>query len=414
MEKHVSETGVTWGLFSESRCPFLETFFEIYKKDRIHAKIIHSNNKNKYSFSVTRDVLFEFPNGDFKISRMTRKYGMSITNIVYNREKTDWSISYKKATKKLYLIKDKKITQVTFNTLLSLFPTSNNCIPHDYPIYKFLNEKFGWLRNIAEDNRLYTLSFNVVMSKKLFNAKKALAHIYGVPYPVADIVSKNKHGYFPWDFIRVWKQIKKNLINVENLKTEFLDNNLFMDACRLGGLLGHKVNCSWSLKRLKQEHDDWTKQVDNIVMAYEPIIHLDIAQVYLDFAEFSGYDILKTNHELIAEGRIMRHCVGSYANNVNAGESGIFRIEGHTLELSYRTNWNTETKTITHKKELMVNQLKGVSNQDAPKDLHDGIMIMVDTFNLFKGDYQYPRHISNGGRIEMINDYGMHVEELPF
>lgn len=414
MEKNVGESGVVWTLFRESKCPFLERFFEIYKKDRMHAKIIHANNKNKYSFSVTRDILFEFPNGDFKISKMTRKYGMSVTNIVYNRESTDWSLSYKKATKKLYLIKDKKVTQVTFNTLLSLFPTQRDKIPEDYAAFQFLVEKFGWLRNIAEDNRLYSLSFNVIMSKKLFNGKKALAHIYGVPYPVADIVSKNKQGYSPWDFIRVWKQIKKNLINIENLKVEFLNSHLFMDSCRLGGLLGKKVNCSWSLKRLKQEHDDWAKQVDNIVMAYEPIIHLDIAQVFLDFAEFSGYEILKTNHELINEGRVMRHCVGSYANSVNSGSSGIFRINGHTLELNYRNIWYPNN-VMSSKKLLNINQLKGVGNQDAPKDLLEAVKLMVDSFNLSKGDYQYPIHVSSNSRVELVNEYELHVENiLPF
>jgi hypothetical protein len=417
MEKHISESGVTWHLFRESKCPFLDTFFEIYKKDRMHAKIVHANNKNKFSFTVTRDVLFEFPNGDFKISRMVRKYGMSVTNIVYNRESTEWSLSYKKSTKKFYYIRDKKIIQATFGTLLGIMPTEKNQIPEDYPIYKYLVDRFGWLRNIGEDSRLHSLSFGVIMSKKLFNVKKALSHIYGVPYPVADIISKNRSGFSPWDFIRVWKQIKRNLINVENLKAEFLNNHYFMDACRLGGLLGQKVNCSWSLKRLKKEHDDWSKQINDIVMKYEPVIHLDIAQVYKDFAEFSGYEILKTNHELINEGRIMRHCVGSYANSVNNGTSGIFRVNNHTLEVSYRPVWDSTLGTTSKRKVLILNQLKGVSNVAAPKDLEAGVKLMIELFNESKGDYVYPTHISNGGHISMGDGLFFaeeQVDVLPF
>jgi hypothetical protein len=422
MEKQVSENGVAWTLFRASKCPYLDRLLEIYKEDRMHAKVIFEANKNKYSYTSTRDVLFEFPNGDFKIARMTRKFGMSITNIIYHRESTDWAISYKKATKKLYYIggvgRKGQVTQCTFNTLLRIMPTTNNVIPSDYPAYKYLASKFGWLRNIGEDSRLHTLSFNVIMSKKLFNGKKALAHIYGVPYPVADVLSKNKSGYTPWDYLKMWKQMRRHLINIDNLKEEILGSNYFIDACRIGGQLGHKVNCSWSLRRLKEEHDKWSKELDAIVMKYEPVIDLNIAQVYRDFAEFSGYPLLLTNHALINEGRLMRHCVGSYTSNVNAGNSGIMRVEGHTLEVGYRNSWVDGKYTPT--KKLVYNQLKGVSNANAPKDLDDGVKMMIDAFNEFKGKYQYPEHVNTSNHIDDGGIFGgirmveVAGDELPF
>lgn len=417
MEKQVSESGVAWTLFRESKCPHLDRLLEIYKEDRMHAKVIFEANKNKYSYSSSRDVLFEFPNGDFKVARMTRKFGMSITNIIYHRESTDWAISYKKVTKKLYYIggvRKGQITQCTFNTLLRIMPTSGNTIPENYPVYKFLASKFGWLRNIGEDTRLHALSFNVIMSKKLFNGKKALAHIYGVPYPVADVLSKNKSGYSPWDYLKMWKQMRRHLINIENLKPEILNSHYFIDACRIGGQLGHKVNCSWSLRRLKEEHDKWSKEYDTIVMKYEPVISLNIAQVYRDFAEFSGYTLLLTNHELINEGRLMRHCVGSYTSNVNSGHSGIMRVEGHTLEVGYRNSW-VDGK-YTPNKQLTYNQLKGVSNANAPKDLDEGVKLMIDAFNEFKGKYQYPPHVEITNYIDGNGIFdGIEVaNELPF
>lgn len=417
MEKQVSDNGVAWTLFRESKCPHLDRLLEIYKEDRMHAKVIFEANKNKYSYSSTRDVLFEFPNGDFKVARLTRKFGMSITNIIYHRETTDWAISYKKATKKLYYIgghKKGQVTQCTFNTLLRIMPTQHNTIPETYPVYKFLASKFGWLRNIGEDTRLHTLSFNVIMSKKLFNGKKALAHIYGVPYPVADVLSKNKSGYNPWDYLKMWKQMRRHLINIENLKPEILDSHYFIDACKIGGQLGHKVNCSWSVRRLKEEHDKWSKEYDTIVMKYEPVIDLNIAQVYRDFAEFSGYTLLLTNHELINEGRLMRHCVGSYTSNVNSGHSGILRVEGHTLEVGYRNSW-VDGK-YTPNKQLTYNQLKGVSNANPPKDLDEGVKLMIDAFNEFKGKYQYPPHVEITNYIDGNGIFdGLEVaNELPF
>lgn len=410
MEKNIGENGVVWYLFEETRCPFLDTFFEIYRNDRMHAKVIYSNNKAKFSYSITRDVLFEFPNGDFKITRFVRKFGMSKTNIVYNRESADWSLTYKKATKKFYVIRGKKITQASFNSLLNVLAIYGVKM-NDNEIYKYLVNKFGWLRNIQEDSRLYSLTFNVIMSKKLFNIKKALSHIYKVPYPVANIISSHKSVYSTYDFVRVWKQMLPNLINVENLKKEFFEHHLFIDACRLGSRLGYKVNCSWSLNRLKLEHDKWSKENDAIIMKYEPVIELNIAEVYKDFCKFSGYEMLTTNHELINEGRIMRHCVGSYTNNVNNGTSCIFRVDGHTLEVNYRRKYNNTNKNFESVKTLNYGQLKGVNNSQPPSELDERVKDMIINFNNHIKNVEYKQHVNNIGYVSN------HVEvfgDLPF
>ena len=69
------------------------------------------------------------------------------------------------------------------------------------------------------------------------------------------------------DMIKIWKEMKQVLINVENLKPELYENHLFIDTCKMARTLDRKVNCSWSIKRLTQEHDDWAREITNTVLA---------------------------------------------------------------------------------------------------------------------------------------------------
>lgn len=384
---------VKWTLISESKCDKLDNLLEIYKQDKRKAKIIFENTKSSASYMVTRIVLFEFSNGDFNICKMNRKFGMSVNAIIYNRENTEWAIGYKHKTKRVYLTRKINgravaMTQPCLNTINGIL--FNYSDKYSDQVYVELLKKFGWLRNVMEDKRCYALSFSTIMTKKLFNTKKMLSHIYNVPYPVAVILADVKNGYNQYDFLKVWKQMLRNLINVENLKPELLNHHLFMDACKMAGTLGKKINCSWSVKRLKEEHDKWSKEINDVIMEFEPIIDLNVRQVYLDFATFSGYKVLRTNHELISEGRIMRHCVGTYGNNVSGGHSAIYCLDGHTLELNYKTQRYTDKE-----RRLSVGQLKGVGNAPAPTELTTEVNNFVDEFNRLFGNRIYQENCTS-------------------
>jgi hypothetical protein len=114
---------------------------------------------------------------------------------------------------------------------------------------------------------------------------------------------------------------------------------------------------------------------------------LNIKKVYLDFAEFSGIEILTTNHQLIYEGKIMAHCVGTYSPIVNSGSCAIYRYKGHTLDLRFRKPYVFKSTDEELKTKLEINQFMGYDNVSASKELRVEVEAMVDQFNMNLIDY---------------------------
>jgi hypothetical protein len=392
----------TLTVLSENKNPNVNKLKEIYEKDKRKAKVIFDNNKNTHSYSESRLCLFEYPNGDFRIVSLIRKYGMSINAIIYSRESNNWAISYKHKTKSFYFIDGMKRVRVLSLNILQGYCDKSNSI-----IYDYLVVKFGWLRNILESKHAGWLSFATIIKNKLYNDREILKYIYKCPYPVAKMLSENHAPYTAWDFAKIWKEVKKVLINIENLKPEFLKSHYFMDTTKMASSLGYKVNCSWGLKRLKQEHDRYSKEIVDTILEFEDIIDLRIKKVYLDFAEFSGIEILTTNHQLVYEGRVMSHCVGTYSPQVNSGSCAIYRYKGHTLDLRFRKSYVVKTSDEETKTKLEINQFMGYDNAYAPKELKEEVQAMVDQFNMNLIDYTTEDDIA---WYESAN----HDNDLPF
>ena len=372
----------TLTVLSENKNINVSKLKQIYEKDKRKAKVIFDNNKSNQSYTESRLCLFEYPNGDFRIASLTRKYGMSINAIIYSRESNNWVISYKHKTRAFYFIDGMKRVRVLSMNILQGYCDKSNGL-----IYEYLVVKFGWLRNILESKHGGMLSFASIIKNKLYNDREILKYIYKCPYPVAKMLSENHAPYTPWDFPKVWKEVKKVLINIENLKPEFLTSPYFMDTTKMASSLGYKVNCSWGLKRLKQEHDRYSKEIVNTILEFEDIMDLNIKKVYLDFAEFSGIEILTTNHQLIYEGKIMAHCVGTYSPIVNSGSCAIYRYKGHTLDLRFRKPYVFKSTDEELKTKLEINQFMGYDNVSASKELRVEVEAMVDQFNMNLIDY---------------------------
>lgn len=389
-------------VLNETKSQSVAKLREIYEQDRQKAKVIFDNNKTNHVYTESRLCLFEYPNGDFRVVSLTRKFGMSINAVFYSRESNNWAISYKHKTKSFYFIDGmKRVKVLTMNILSAYCPSTNNIV------YEFLLKKFGWLRNVSESVHGGALSFASIIKHKLYNEREILKHVYKCPYPVAKILSDNRGDFAPWDFIKVWKEQKKVLVNIESLKPEFLNSPYFRDTTKMAASLGKKVNCSWGLKRLKQEHDLYSKEIVKIILEFEHIIDLNIRKVYWDFSEFSGIELLRTNHELIAEGKTMQHCVGTYSSSVNSGTCSIFRYKGHTLDLRYTRPYVFKSEDAELKKKLVINQFMGYNNAYAPKELRDEVQLILDAFNSNIIDYDTEDDVA---WYENIN----HDNDLPF
>jgi hypothetical protein len=357
----------TWRLLTETVQPLLKELIENYQKDKYKARVLFFNKGgNTSNYTQNREVLFEYPNGDFKICKFTKKYGISKTGIMYNRETMTNQFLYVK--KKFYIKNGSKFTVPTHSYL------KHNPNHFSSEAFVFLKEKFGWIRNILESTNGYSISLNTIVTEKLYNEKKILKKIFKAPWPVIEFITKpNPQEYSFYDKVKIWKEMRQYLINLDSLKSEMYNSHYFNDTCKMAKTLNKRVNCSWSLRRLKQEHDEWAKEISYIVLESQPLTDLKIKQIYLDFANYSGYEILKTNHDIVREGIKQHHCVATYISSVERGHCAIYRVGDYTLELVHGTNWRIPLDCRPKYKTLYTSQLRGVCNHDATKELKDEV-----------------------------------------
>jgi hypothetical protein len=375
-----------WTLLEEYKSPKIDALFKVYDEDKAKAKIYFHLNRG--SFVTTRKVLFEYPNGDFKFVRINKTYGISSTNKMYSHEKTLDSIMYRNGKFYSYDNQGKKafIQSLSYHGIFAF----TNRYGHHETITNYFTKRFGWVRYISEDSATWTIIFDTVVKKKLFNKKAMYRYIYGCPYPIASFVHEYAaNARNPIKYLKVWKEMRKTLYNIENLKSELFTHQIFQDTCRMAQMVGEKVNCSWGIKRLTSEHDKWSKIVTQVLLENEPLMDLSIHPIFEEFAAHSGYHLLTTNHELIAEGSQMNHCVGTYSSVVNNGYSGIYRAHDHTLELKRNGD------------KLSISQYMGYSNVSAAASLREKVESALKTF---KASEEY------SGFYYKVND----EDDLPF
>jgi hypothetical protein len=340
--------------------PNVETLFKIYQKNKYNARVYYMN-ENANIFVSTRCGVFDEPNGDFSIVCFSRKYGISKTNKMYNRESRKFSII--KKDNKLYYNQNKIFLPLTYSNLMGL--------SIEYSIIPALVERLPWLRFMTEHDVCRNVSFNTLISKKIFSLEKALKLEFKLPLPSAKLLHKMNEYQ-----VRYLKYYIEYLDNVENLHNTLptYDFSIFYDTVKMAKTLDKKVNCSWSTKRLKEEHDKWSKEITDIVFT-EGDRKLTISNIYLDFAESSGFKILQTTKEMNLEGRKQSHCVATYVNKADNGNCGIYSISDYTLELGRK--WvNNHTKQV-----LFIAQFRGYKNCDAPKELYAMVEDELTKFN---------------------------------
>jgi hypothetical protein len=349
--------------------PSVNALYEYYRKDRYIARVIYMNDNNQHRYENYRLVLFTEENGDFSIVQFRRKYGISISNKIYNREKRLMTITYKGG--KFWYInnsgKQKMVRPLTLNQL-------GRTINQNYftIIINKLQERFTWIRFLNEEKILMDTAFNTIIKQKIYSYKKAIKHEYKTPYPIGNILHKKfMKGNLDSFFIKNFKYNLPYLINIESLKEEWFSNlGLFRDSIKMAKTLDKKVNCSWSLRRLKEEHDKWAKIITDI-MFIDGDRPMRIDEVFTKFMEYSKYEMLKTTSEMAFEGKKQNHCVATYVSNVENGRCGIYRVDDYTLEV--KKDWN--------KKTLYLAQLRGYSNSSAPEQLVEEVKEKIKKFN---------------------------------
>ena len=112
----------TWRLLTEYVSPQLKGLIEDYQKDKYKARVLFFNKGgNSNNYHQTREVLFEYPNGDFKICKFIKKYGISKSGVLYNHETLTNQFLY---VKKKFYIKSGSRFSVPTHSYLKYNPNS--------------------------------------------------------------------------------------------------------------------------------------------------------------------------------------------------------------------------------------------------------------------------------------------------
>ena len=367
MKKYKKETI----LLQEKLNPKVSRLHELYKEDKYLARVSYmndsSNHENFHLYHFTEE------NGDFSIVLFRERTGISKTNKMYRADKRLITISYKKKGNKFWFINNsynsKYVNQLTLSGI-------NQYFPHEFKekVLDVLQEKFSWVGFLREKDVLPNVSFNTIVSKKIYSFKKALNYTYNAPYPIGKILHKHKYGHTKYmNLVKHFIHYREYMINIESLKSEWVDdeNNcvLFHDSLKMAKTLGKLINCSWSTKRLKSEHNKWATEITDIVFI-QGDREMEINPSYFDFENFSGYKLIKTTKEMAMEGRRQNHCVATYVGQVESGNCGIFVVGDYTLELRRGYSGN-----------FTVGQLRGYSNVIAPEEFNILVKSVVDEFN---------------------------------
>lgn len=364
-----------------------QKFLELYKEDRKKARIVyfHSNDDlaaynqyNQYNrfntrgFSFQQLIMFEKDNGDFTIVLSTIKWGMSITSKMYKSESADSMISYKSRGRKFWLItkskKGKMLLPLTLSKLHMAFGSKANAVIEE------LQDRFGWIRYVQENSVAQNTAFNTIIRNRIFSLESMMRHVYKVPYPIA----KKLHAAQAEGSImrtlghKKFDTFLRYIDNIENLTEERAKNPLFWDTIRMAMVMDKRVNCSWGDARLKKEHDDWSMEITLTLMDAKNR-DMKVAKLYAEFEEFSKYELIKTTREMVREGLVNKHCVASYISKVDNGNCGIFRIDGHTLEVVRELMGGFYG--------LKMLQFKGYRNEEAPDELKQSVQNMLNHFN---------------------------------
>lgn len=451
--KKDKSTEVKYTLLKERKNRDVDDLFRIYKEDPLKARVKFFNKGKEY-FKFTRLVLFEFGDKDFEISEFQTSFGISITNRMYSSQKKLTSISFKNG--KFWYINNhtklKKILPLNYTYFISFIQqTENSSINGESfytskkqsKIFEFMHSRFPWLQMLSESRISYATTFNVILSKKLFGMNDFHRYIMNSSNNVIQTVLSSRYLQNGRN-AKQWKTDMKYLDGLDHLTVEFINNEYFDDTLRMAKTLGRKINCRWGVKRLKEEHDKWSREITRIILDCEIEYSLNIRPIYKSFAEFSGFKLLTTNKEMLCEGMLQNHCVGTYIDKVDRGDCAIFHVEGYTLQVNVIVlDWEGEKKRVrdeklrdtyiqaqynrpeyydiydeTRKKVLNNAQFKGKHNEQAPKELVEKVEKMIYDFviadgfeNTEKGEATYrPNTNSVLDRIDVFGD----LLALPF
>jgi hypothetical protein len=389
--------------------------FKLYKEDPYKARVKYFNSPAGHV--QHRTVLFEYDQNNFEICKFENSFGISVTNRIYSRQKKMEAIVYKDG-KFWHLTRG--MNGMNVKPLIFAFLISFSKYDDTSFIFKFLEERFPWLRTIKETQLAHGLALNTIKEHKLFGANDLNRYIMKVPNNIAKMVLASNlfttiGNRTSLSSKKVWADMLRYIDNIQNLKPQMVGHSYFYDTVQMAKTLGRKVNCNWGEKKLKAMHNAWSLEIANTVLDCENEYELNIKNIYKAFADYSGFTLLRTNKDMLREGIVQKHCVGTYISQVEGGNTALYHVDGYTLQLkvsdihwsiidaeliiskekgddisrmSIYSNGNNDFYNVgvikyldrEHTKCLTNVQFKGKYNEEAPKELIDKVDKMLIGF----------------------------------
>lgn len=341
--------------------PDFNRVLELHKTDKLKARVLVKNDPGKYNYPEV--ILFNKEDSqDFSIISQLNTMRISINNKMYFYKDNKTIFTIKKD--KFYVVIKKKKSSMIRSLTINYLNDRNNVI------YEELVKRFSWMRFLMEEKEVFgNIAFTTIVKNKLYNKNDLLRFMYKTNLPVAKLLNEHNINY------KDFKYMKRSLINIEAINPELLDStgtwnndNMLKDSIRMADILGKKINCAWSKKRLKAEHDKWSKEVTAIIMEASNR-DLKISDIYKEFADFSKYNIINTTKELTMEGLDQSHCVATYISKVDNGSCAIYHINGYTAQI------------LKNSDGLILYQFKGLRNIEAPTELRSSVISKIVEFN---------------------------------
>ncbi|MBZ7978526.1 MULTISPECIES: PcfJ domain-containing protein [unclassified Campylobacter] len=203
---------------------------------------------------------------------------------------------------------------------------------------------------------------DLAKSKALFNLEKYLSatHYKRVWHNVLKL-NYDDYGNYSKERILSNYMFKFNDFKID-LNYSLDDFRILLsDYIKLSISLKRPINLDiTSVKRLKSLHDDLVVEYDyKIAKKNKMVIKKDNPFLKLKLPD--NFKMIKTNFDLIQEGRRNKNCVASYIDKINSEKCGIF-----TLDYKYK---HYTIEIIKYRNKYYINQIKTFANEEASKEV---------------------------------------------
>lgn len=332
----------------------------LLKVNREHARayLYHNNNCSfneivKITNSDTNSVI---------IKQMQVSEGMSITN---KRFKYASCINQAIISKKGLYVRNGKLGIRTMN--IGDVINMGEYGKHVYKAVIAIYPKLGFIENA--NRHIQQVTLNTILKHKLYGISKLNNYVTSCNNRKAsELIVNNANAH-------ILKLIKKYCINLENANEELLKNHLFNDTLLFAQSLNKRINLAWSVTRLAQEHDNWSRTIVKYTTEDRP---LKFNEAQLELISWLANNlpemkVIDSTLELVMEGKKQNHCVGTYTGLIETFGSTVFHWNGYTADIS---------------KDYVLNQLKGFNNVNAPQEMQDKLKSLLN---------EYKKELSNVG-----------------